>query len=647
MTLPLAALLQGAVAGGPTGQTYVDDVFSTYLYTGNGSTQTITNGIDLAGKGGLVWIKKRGVGVGDHHLYDTVRGATNMISSNTTGGTIVRSTGLTAFNSNGFSIGAYSEINGSGDTQVSWTFRKAPKFFDVVTWTGNNTGQSIPHNLGVAPGMVIVKSYSGASAASKDWYVYHRSVDATTPEDYYMVLNTTAARVLNGNLWDAPTSTHLILNTAGGVNETGHTYVAYLFAHDTSADGIIQCGSVTTDGSGNSALQNIGWEPQFVMTKGTTYAGSNDQWLVCDSIRGINKTSNPYLSPNSSSAENFFGVPGPWINPDASGFKIQGLNANTTYIYLAIRRPNKPPTSGTQVYNAIARTGTGAAATVTGVGFAPDMILSNPRDQGSGKHLFDRLRGKNNYLMPNGANAEDTSFSNTLTSFDMDGFSVGADSTATINWSGHTIINWCFRRAPGFFDVVVANNNGTTGVFTSSHNLGVTPTLSIARPRTASQNWMVAADTGSGYRLLNLNQNYSDQGAASFTASATSFTWSAYAMGFGNDSSIAYLFASLPGISKVGSYTGNGSSQTINCGFAAGARFILIKRTDSTGDWYVWDSARGIVAANDPHLSLNTTAAEVTTDDSIDPANEGFSVNQVAATNINVTSATYIFLALS
>jgi hypothetical protein len=110
---------------------------------------------------------------------------------------------------------------------------------------------------------------------------------------------------------------------------------------------------------------------------------------------------------------------------------------------------------------------------------------------------------------------------------------------------------------------------------------------------------------------------------------------------------VAYLFATLAGISKVGSYTGNGSSQNINCGFATGARFILIKCTSATGDWYVWDTARGIVSDNDPHLSLNTTATEVTTNDSIDPNSAGFTVNQLAATNINVTSANYIFLAIA
>jgi hypothetical protein len=110
---------------------------------------------------------------------------------------------------------------------------------------------------------------------------------------------------------------------------------------------------------------------------------------------------------------------------------------------------------------------------------------------------------------------------------------------------------------------------------------------------------------------------------------------------------VAYLFATCAGVSKCFNYTGNGSSQTINCGFTGGARWILIKRTDSTGDWYVWDSARGIVSGNDPHLSLNTTAAEVTSDDTIDTDSTGFVVNQVSATNVNVSSATYIGLAIA
>jgi hypothetical protein len=151
---------------------------------------------------------------------------------------------------------------------------------------------------------------------------------------------------------------------------------------------------------------------------------------------------------------------------------------------------------------------------------------------------------------------------------------------------------------------------------------------------------------------VNLNNALAKTGGAATTWNSTRPTASVFSVGTSYNTNgpynyVAYLFASCPGVSKVGSYTGNGSSQTINCGFAAGARFVMIKRTDSTGDWYVWDTARGIVAGNDPHLSLNTGSPEVTTDDTIDTASSGFVVNQVAATNVNVSSATYIYLAIA
>jgi hypothetical protein len=113
------------------------------------------------------------------------------------------------------------------------------------------------------------------------------------------------------------------------------------------------------------------------------------------------------------------------------------------------------------------------------------------------------------------------------------------------------------------------------------------------------------------------------------------------------DTYIAYLFATLAGVSKVGSYTGTAADLNVDCGFSAGARFILIKRTDSTGDWYVWDSARGIVAGNDPYLLLNSTAAEVTGTDYIDPLSSGFTVTSSAPAALNASGGTYIFLAIA
>jgi hypothetical protein len=113
------------------------------------------------------------------------------------------------------------------------------------------------------------------------------------------------------------------------------------------------------------------------------------------------------------------------------------------------------------------------------------------------------------------------------------------------------------------------------------------------------------------------------------------------------DTFVAYLFATVAGVSKVGSYTGTGTTQTINCGFTAGARFVMIKRTDSTGDWYVWDTARGIVSGNDPYLLINSTAAEVTNTDYIDPVNSGFQISSTAPVQINGSGGTFIFLAIA
>jgi len=217
------------------------------------------------------------------------------------------------------------------------------------------------------------------------------------------------------------------------------------------------------------------------------------------------------------------------------------------------------------------------------------------------------------------------------------------------------------RRAPGFFDVVCYT--GTGGDFSAkNHNLGVVPELIIIKNRTTSGTdwpvWTTGFITGNGpsglsqFLLLNTNtarvSNFGANQPFGADPTATTFTvgnWSRV-----NDTSnnyVAYLFASCPGVSKVGSYTGTGATQVINCGFAAGARFVLIKRTNNTGDWYVWDSARGIVAGTDPYLTLNTAAAEVINTDWVDTAASGFELSNAGGNLVNTNGASYIFLAVS
>jgi hypothetical protein len=208
---------------------------------------------------------------------------------------------------------------------------------------------------------------------------------------------------------------------------------------------------------------------------------------------------------------------------------------------------------------------------------------------------------------------------------------------------------WMFKRAKGYFDVCAYSGDGVNDR-DISHSLSVSPEFIAVKCRNAAEGWLVYTGDIDDYLQFNSVNGYLGWTGAWGSASPTTSVFSVGSNDNLNNSSntyIAYLFATLAGVSKVGSFTGNGSNQNIACGFSAGARFVLIKRTDSTGDWYIWDTERGIVSGNDPHLSLNTTSAEVTSDDSIDPQSAGFTVNQVSATNINVSSGEYIFLAIA
>jgi hypothetical protein len=658
-------LLGEGAGGGPAN--YIEDVFSTYLYTGNGSTQTITNNIDLSTKGGLVWSKDRS-GTNSHRLYDTVRGGTKSLSTNQT---VAQDTWsapyIVTFNSNGYETGLLNNENSF--KYASWTFRKQPKFFDVVTYTGDGVaGRAIAHSLGSKPGAIIIKKTSSTSswfslfrASNTSWKCgrtsYNFALDTTEPADNVTSILSDASNFYPDDVRP---------NSYNETNTSAATYVAYLFAHDAGGfglagtDNVISCGSYTGAGSpytGGSEV-TLGYEPQWVLIKS---ADNATNWVMIDNMRGWETGTSGlqnWLYPNTSGAEN---TGGQLAYITSTGFKPYGssLTNNTgTYIYIAIRRgPMKVPTVGTSVFSTIVRAGTGTATAVTGAGFPPDFMISHSTNVGTNNvGANDKLRGAPQFLSTNTTNAEAT-LSGTLVSFDQDGFSVGTTASGPFNSSGQTNAGWMFRRAPGFFDeVCYTGNAGPTGVPSSNqtinHNLTVAPELIITKNRSSgSVNWT----TWNASKILTLNTsdsafstttNYiSTVGANSFVVNNPSNA--AFDCNASGNTYVAYLFATCAGVSKVGTYTGNGSNQTIACGFTAGSRFVLIKRTDSTGDWYVWDSARGIIAGNDPHLSLNTTAAEVTTDDSVDTDNSGFIVNQVAATNVNVTSATYIFLAIA
>jgi len=627
-------------AGGGAGA-YIEDVFSTWLYTGTGSTQTITNGIDLAGEGGLTWIKQRN-GAANHYLFDTVRGASHPLFSDTTAAQGTNANLLPSFNSDGFTVGT-GGTNSNTATYASWTFRKAEKFFDVVTWSGNSSVRNISHNLGSTPGMIIVKSTSSDSI----WTIWHRSANLS----YQQRLRLDTLGIQSGEAFWGDSSTPPDMNsstfsvgTSDQVNSTGRTYVAYLFAHDAGGFGdngtesVIKCGSYTGTGSAGDLVTDLGWEPQWILVKNTTNTGD---WLVFDVMRGMSLAERVQIYPNTSDSE-FISTAQAGIYPTPTGFGAGSSNSyynqsGSTHIYIAIRRgPMKTPEDATEVFSMAY--GSSPSPAFKSNGHIVDFGLFKLPDSVENWRAASRLTGLQ-YMYTDSTSAEVTSAG--IYWDYMSGF---------LNSANSSYLSWMFRRAPGFFDVVAYTGTGVAR--TVNHNLGVAPGLMIVKCRSNAVRWIVySADLGgTKYLLLDGNEAEATFSAAWNDTDPTDTVFTVGTTGNVNTSGrtyIAYLFATRPGVSKVGSYTGTAGTQQIDCGFTAGARFVLIKRTDSTGDWYVWDSARGITAGNDPYLLLNSTAAEVTDTDYIDTLSTGFEITSTAPAAINASGGSFVFLAVA
>ena len=639
-----AKVVMGQAANTLTAPLNVEDVFSTYLNTGDGSTETIVNGIDLAGEGGIVWHKSRS-DTGDHNLFFQNGSNIDLVKPNKTDSASLNM-GLygNSFNSNGFSMGGLFNLNAVDF--ASWTFRKAPKFFTMVEWSGNSTmGRTISHDLGADVGFILIKAIDKADA----WYALHK-------DSNMLVLNQTTAEYSDATTADyfgdgtnivRPTSTEFTIGSDAGINGTGYNYIAYLFAHNDGDGGfnggdIIKCGSYTTDGSGNSTI-DLGFEPQFVITKKTS--GTSD-WNIWDTMRGWYNGSNyDYIAANSSAAEtgnSNFG------NPTATGFTSNGvIGANSTGIYIAIRRGTKVPESATEVFAMDTLGSTTPNPPSYNAGFPVDLGIMKSKTSGTDFwRVGARLTGETR-LKTNSTEAEAT---DTQHKFDYQDGWYDAGSYVDSQYQ-----SWMWKRAPKFFDVVAYT--GTGSARTVSHNLGVAPEMMWVKKRDSSSNsnWSVYhkglnGGTNSAEYYLRLettnvetrNLGYWD--GTSPSDSAFTLGTQVRVNGAGN-TFIAYLFASLPGISKVGSWTMTTGDNNIDCGFTSGARFVLIKDASATGNWLVWDSERGIVSGNDPYLELNTTSAEFTTSDFIDPLSSGFTITSAYANFY--AGNTYIFYAIA
>mgnify|MGYP000844671346 CR=1 FL=1 len=318
--------------------------FDVRTRTGTAATYSVT---DLLFQPDLAWIKSRGRAV-DHALYDSVRGVQKQLESNQTGAETTETTGITAFNSNGYTGGALDQINGTTATNsfVDWLWKAggAPVTNNsgsissqvsanvlagqsVVTYIGTGVNATVGHGLSSAPELVIVKNRNSGSAT--DWDIYHTAIGNT----YSVQFNTSAKIGPSAVPWNntSPTVSVFSVGTGQNVNESGKNLVALCFH---SVPGYSKVFSYTGNGSADGPFVHLGFKPKFVMIKRTDSTGS---WQVFDSIRAGYNVDNDQLVANTSAAE----VTTDLLDLTANGFKLRStsteVNASSgTYIFLAV-----------------------------------------------------------------------------------------------------------------------------------------------------------------------------------------------------------------------------------------------------------------------------------------------------------------------
>ena len=317
-------------------------VMDATLYTGTGATQSITNA--AAFKPDLVWIKNRSA-ADDNQLVDSVRGVTLRLISNGTNAESANAAGLTAFNSNGFTIGSDANYNRSGSSLVGWQWQagqgttssntngtitstvsvNASAGFSVVTYTGTGANATVGHGLGVALGWLIVKRRTTAGGS---WVVWHSAFAGTERID----LDSTAAKSTDATAWNStsPSSSVFSIGTSGGTNLSAATYVAYCW---TPIAGFSAFGSYTGNGSTDGPFVYTGFRPKFIMIKRTDNVGD---WWMYDTSRSTFNTAVLILYANTSAAE----ISDSNVDMLSNGFKFRTASTqpNTnggTFIYMA------------------------------------------------------------------------------------------------------------------------------------------------------------------------------------------------------------------------------------------------------------------------------------------------------------------------
>tara|TARA_R110002126_G_scaffold225097_1_gene369957 strand:- start:611 stop:2560 length:1950 start_codon:yes stop_codon:yes gene_type:complete len=628
---------------------FVEQIYGTFVYTGNGSTQIITNGINYLARGGLIWFKSRNnltFANAPNCLTDSVTGLSNYIFSNGTSGQQGWGGDAPIPQTYGFNL----PINGAvpytnyltGNTYVSWTFGEQSKFFDIVTLNSSTTTYN--HNLGSTPGCILVKC---TNAGTANWVVYHQNLPSPTTQ--YLTLNTAGTtQTFGAGTWSTSSTQ---FSVAPGLWADGTAGVAYLFANNAGGYGTLGTDSIVYCGVFSSTGQvNIGFEPQWIFTKATSISTSfTGDWRTFDVIRGIYaENDDPQLFPNTNGAENSSSY-GTAFTVNATGFVVesQGYNGSPV-VYVAIRRgPMAVPTIGTSVYSQVKYTGDGVANRAFTTGFPVDSNITKGLTGGGNSPCLGIRKtdgmGETNATSNPYQNLADW---------------IGYDNNTQLVFPGvyqynnntsYEYLSQSFGRAPKFHDVQTWIGTGSN--LSINHNLEIPPELIIIKNRSLSSSWVCYNKTIGNTRYMELQSTNASavypywQGTT--PTSTQFFVGTAGEINGSSNSMQAWMFATCPGVSMVGTYTGTGGAQTINCGFTTGARYVMIKRTDSTGGWCVFSTAMGMSSGTSPYYFMNSNVNYVTGVDYINTTAVGFNITSTAFAQVNDSGGNFIFLAIA
>ncbi len=656
--MKLSALFKG---GKPKKPPTPDTAFAANVYDGVASTTVkVQNGVDLKKDGGMVIIKKRTTtSNGSPKLMWTDHGATKSMVGETTTAMVVDNP-LASFDNDGFTVSASNGFtNGTNTSYAAYSFKNTDNFFQTKTQV---------HTAGVADtidmsslgtlGMVLVVNTSIA----QNRMVWHKNLTSG------MLIPWDGANAQATNALFTVSGTNIILRSSAA----GGTYQISAWADHSALNDVngappsISMGTYVGNGSATVSNDiNLGWEPQFILVKSLTSASG---WIAMDTARSIvsysmSNTSIEYLSQNVSEA--MTACDG--VHP--MGIRFIGNSASTNsngvkYIYMAIRRPVLKPTAANDVFNTYLYAGTNTNNRYLSTGIRPDWVLMRRRDMATNGYTgyLSALRQWGTYFIrtgiqafpistsPNGLDQQLISSEWASPMSDKGiyvGNAQGATATTSVNVNANTTTNnhhiLAFSRRPGFFETVVYKGTGSNpqGFY---HGLGVAPQLMIVHDVDQPGNIVFYSSFyGPAYG------GYLDTGSNLMTGNEWGNTWPTNSLFFvGNNTTNklglryqAFLFSSCPGVSYIGSYTGNGSNVTVTVPtFTTGVRAVILFGMSGSTGWPVFTTAMGntgvhLSAANPGEFTAATTVLS------------GNTFTVTSESNAQQSGATYGYLAIA